>query len=102
MKWGRKYARGDDVDVEKFGSAVVQWWLTIQPTVRKNWPPVYDTLPDDFSFSYFRRCGPNGTFLMILCLGWWANALTPGMDFTTFDLVVRDVRWVLEQVASQA
>ena len=101
MKWGRKYSRGNKVDVDKFGPAVLQWWLTIQPTGRKDWPPVYNTLPDNFSFDYFNHGGPNGTFLMILCLGWWANALTPGMDFTTFDLVVSDVRWVLEKIASQ-
>jgi len=102
MKWGRKYSRGDKVDAEKFGAAVLQWWLTIQPTARKSWPPVRDTLPDDFSFDYFNHGGPNSTFLMILCLGWWANALGPGMDFTNFDLVVSDVCWVLEQIASRA
>ena len=102
MKWGRSYSRGNNVDAEKFGSAVLQWWLTIQPTTRKDWPPVYGTLSDDFSFDYFKHGGPNGTFLMILCLGWWAGALTPGMDFTAFDLVVSDVRWVLERIAAQA
>ena len=102
MKWGRKYPRGDTVDAEKFGKAVLQWWLTIQPITRKNWPPVYNTLPDDFSFNYFNHGGPNGTFLMILCLGWWANSLAPGMDFTDFNSVVGDVQWVLEQIASQA
>lgn len=102
MKWGRKHSRGDDIDAGKFGAAVLQWWLTIQPIVRKDWPPVYNPLPDHFSFDYFNHSGPNGTFLMILCLCWWANALTPGMDFTAFNLVVGDVYWVLEQIANQA
>jgi len=102
MKWARDYSRGDKVDAGKFGAAVIQWWLTIQPTTRKNWPPTYDALPDDFSFNYFNRGGPNGAFLMILCLGWWANALTPSTDFTDFNLVVGDVHWVLEQIASRA
>jgi len=102
MKWGRKYSRGDKVNAEKFGVGVVKWWLTIQPTARKDWPPTYGVLPDDFSFNYFNHGGPNGTFLMIICLGWWANALAPGMDFTDFDLVVSDVHWVLSQIASQA
>ena len=101
MKWGRKYARGDNVDPEKFGAAVLQWWLTIQPTTRKNWPPVYNALPDNSRFDFFNHGGPNGVFLMILCLGWWANALAPGMDFTNFNLVVGDVHWVLEQIAGQ-
>jgi hypothetical protein len=100
MKWGRKYSRGENIDAEKFGAAVVQWWLTIQPTTRKTWPPVYDAVPDGFSFNYFNHGGPNGTFLMILCLGWWANALSPGMDFTDFNLVVSDVHWVLERIAA--
>ena len=102
MKWGRKYSRGENVDAEKFGAAVLQWWLTIQPTARKSWPPVYDTLPENFSFNYFNHGGPNGAFLMILCLGWWANALAPGMDFTDFNLVVGDVHYILERIASQA
>jgi hypothetical protein len=101
MKWGRKYSRGDNVDAREFGAAVMLWWLTIQPTTRKDWPPARGPFPDDFSFNYFNHGGPNGVFLMVLCLGWWANALTPDMDFTNFDVVVNDVRWVLEQIASR-
>jgi len=100
MKWARDYSRGDNVDAGKFGTAVLEWWLTIQPTSRKAWPPVYDDPP--LSFDYFNRGGPNGVFLMILCLGWWANALDETMDFTSFDLVVSDVCWVLEQIAGSA
>ena len=102
MKWARDYSRGDNVDAGQFGTAVLQWWLTIQPTSRKSWPPVYNNLPGDTSFDYFNRGGPNGAFLMILCLGWWASALDEGMDCTNFNLVVDDVGWVLEQVASKA
>jgi hypothetical protein len=102
MKRGRTYSRGDDVDAEKFGKAVLKWWLTIQPTTRKTWPPVYGALPNDFSFRFFNHAGPNGVFLMVLCLGWWANALEPGMDFADFNLVVSDVHWVLEKIASGA
>ena len=102
QKWARKYSRGDNVDATKFGAAVLKWWLTIQPTTRKQWPPTYEPLPNDFSFDYFNRGGPNGVFLMILCLGWWANALTADMDLTDYSLVVNDVRWVLEQIPSQA
>ena len=102
MKWGRKYSRGSNVDPKKFGAAVLKWWLTIQPVTRKNWPPVYDSLSDDFSFNYFNHGGPNSTFLMILCLGWWAKALDLGMDFMEFDMVVNDVHWVLSQIANRA
>ena len=102
MKYHRNYSRGDNVDAEEFGKRVLDWWLTIQPTTRKEWPPVNDSLPSDFSFNYFNHGGPNGVFLMILCLGWWANALTPGMNFTDFELVVGDVQFVFEQIASEA
>ena len=101
MKYARDFSRGENVDVEKFGAAVMGWWLTIQPTTRKAWPPTYEPLPEDFSFDYFNRGGPNGVFLMILCLSWWANALTPKTDHTNFKLVVHDVHWVLEQIASR-
>ena len=102
MKYARDFSRGDNVDAEKFGEAVVQWWITIQPTTRKVWPPTYAPLPEGFSFDYFNRGGPNRVFLMILCLAWWANALTTDTDHTTFRLVVHDVRWVLEQVSRHA
>jgi hypothetical protein len=100
MKHGRDFSRGEQVDAEKFGSAVVEWWLTIQPITRKAWPPTYEPLPEGFSFDYFNRGGPNAVFLVILCLTWWANALTPDTDNTSFKLVVHDVHWVLEQIAS--
>ena len=102
QKWARGYSRGDNVDAERFGTAVLKWWLTIQPTTRKQWPPTHNPLPNDFSFDYFNRGGPNGVFLVILCLGWWANALTADMDLTNYTLVTNDVRWVLEQIASRA
>ena len=99
MKYARDFSRGDEVDAEKFGAAVIKWWLTIQPTTRQAWPPTYGRLPDDFSFEYFNRGGPNGAFLVILCLLWWANALVPNTDHTNFRLVVHDVHYVLEQIA---
>ena len=100
MKYGWDFTCGDAVDVESFGRKVIEWWLTIQPTTRKAWPPTYGPLPKDFSFNYFKCGGPNGVFLVILCLTWWANALTTDTSHTSFQLVVHDVRWVLEQVAS--
>ena len=100
MKYARDFSRGYDVDPEKFGANVIKWWLTIQPTTRKAWPPSYEPLPDGFSFQYFNRGGPNGVFLVILCLLWWANSLSATVDHTSFGLIVHDVRWVLNQVAS--
>lgn len=102
QKWARKYARGDDVDAKVFGPAVIRWWRTIQPTTRKQWPPTYDPLPEDFSFDYINRGGPNGVFLIILCLGWWANALTMDAGINDYTLVVNDVSWALEQLANQS
>jgi hypothetical protein len=102
QKWVRSYSRGENVDAESFGTAVVQWWITIQPTTQKQWPPTYAPLPHNFSFDYFNHGGPNGVFLMVLCLGWWVNALTADTDLTDYTLVVNDVRWVLKQIASRA
>ena len=39
---------------------------------------------------------------MVLCLGWWANALTADMDLSDYALVVNDVCWVLKQIAIRA
>ena len=102
MKYARDFSRGDNVDAEAFGAVVIQWWLTIQPTTCKVWPPTYEQLPEDFSFEYFNCGGPNGVSLMMLCLLWWANALSVDMDHRNFVLVVHDVHWVLEQIASCA
>ena len=102
QKWARKFSRGDNVNAKEFGAAVIKWWITIQPTTRKQWPPTYNALPDDFSFDYFNRGGPNGVFLVILCLGWWANALSADTDITDYALVLYDVSWVLGQLAAKA
>ena len=102
MKRAQDFSWGDKVDAEKFGAQVLAWWITIQPTTRKAWPPSYEPLPDNFSFEYFKRGGPNGVFLVILCLSWWANALTADTDHTSFRQVVHNVRWVLQQVAAHA
>ena len=102
MNCHRDFKRSDHVDAEGFGARVTEWWLTIQPTARKEWPPTYKPLPEDYSFEYFECGGPNGVFLVVLCLSWWANALTPGMDHTNFGLVVHDVHWTLQQIASRA
>lgn len=102
MKNAWDFLRGDNIDTEKFGAKVLEWWLTIQPTTCKAWPPSYGPLPGDFSFNYFNRSGPNGVFLMILCLSWWANVLGTNTNHTNFKLVVNDICWVLEQIASHA
>jgi hypothetical protein len=102
MKNGRDFSRGSNVDAEKFGKTVTEWWRTIQPTTRKTWPPSQHPVSEDFSFEYFNRGGPNGVFLMILCLSWWANTLSTETDNTYFKVVVHDVCWVLEQIASRA
>lgn len=60
------------------------------------------TTPGGFFIDYFNRGGPNGAFLVILCLSWWANALTIDTDYNNFKLIVHDVHWVLEQIASRA
>ena len=102
MKYARDFRRGNSVDPETFGAKVLGWWITIQPTTRKAWPPSHEQPSADLSFDYFKRGGPNGTFLMILCLSWWASALDINTDLTNFRLVVDDVRWVFEQIASRA
>ena len=102
QKWHRDFTRGNNVDSEKFGNSVVTWWLTIQPTTRKQWPPVHDLPPNNLSFDYFNCGGPNGVFLVILCLGWWANSLDVNKNLTDYMMVVNDVRWVLEQIATRA
>ena len=84
----------------KFSVAVLKWWLTIQLTMQKQWPLAYNPLPNGFSFNYFNHRGPNGVFLMILCLRWWANALTVDMDLTNYLLVMNNVYWVLKQIVN--
>ena len=100
MKYGCDFSRGDNVDAGTFGAKFLEWWITIQPTTCKGWPPTYDQLPKGFSFNYLNRGGPNGVFLVVLYLVWWANVLTPTTDHMSFGLVLNDVHWVLEQVAS--
>jgi hypothetical protein len=87
MKNARDFSRGYNVDAAKFGALSSEWWLTIQPTTRKAWPPTYEQLPEDFSFDFFNRGGPNGVFLVISA---FCGGLTHSPPTWTHKLVVHD------------
>ena len=101
MKYARDFRHSNSVDPETFGAKVLGWWLTIQPTTCKAWPLSHEPPSVDLSFNYFKRGGPNGTFLMILCLLWWASALDINTDLMNFKLVVDNICWFFKQIASR-
>jgi len=50
------------------------------------------------------KAGPNGLYLVMLTLSWWAWAIeksTATVPYTEFDLAVADVEWVLSNIDHQ-
>ena len=46
MNCHRDFECSDHIDAERFSAWVTEWWLTIQPTTRKEWPLTYKPLPE--------------------------------------------------------
>jgi hypothetical protein len=61
------------------------------------WPPPRD-LPDDTDWSGLRRGGPNGVFLIMMSLSWWAHHATSPALVAEFDNVVEDVNWAFTSI----
>lgn len=65
-----------NIDLASFPDEVRQWWKTTQPSWRmpndsvSDWP-LSRKVPPGKDWACSRRGGPNGLFLVIMCLFWW-------------------------------
>jgi hypothetical protein len=78
-----------------------KWWIAIQPEWRltdEHWPLLRE-VPLGSDWSSFLCGGPNGLFLVILTLFWWAQATQTDHSQEEFLSAVSDVHWVMTQVS---
>jgi hypothetical protein len=90
------------VDVEKYGSSFMAWWLALQPEWR---------IADDGSFNYevpkdeewlvLHKGGAAGLYTVVVALSWWVRALTPEIVSFRAWGAVHDVQWVIEQISTK-
>lgn len=76
-----------------FGETVRHWWQCLQPEWRGS--SMSRDPPANHSWVQYKVGGPNGLFLVVMCLSWWVQRLTE--DRADFTAVVDDFTWVLTQ-----
>ena len=71
------------VDLRSFPAQVREWWAAIQPSwripVTSEWPLLRD-VPEGEDWSCIKKGGPNGLFLVVMCLYWLHEAAKEGDD----------------------
>jgi hypothetical protein len=77
-----------------FSKALGKYWVKLQPDWRGN--SLSRNAPQDHSWAQYAVPGPNGLFLIIICLSWWLPILED-QDREKFFALTEDVAWVLVQ-----
>jgi len=99
---GRKYSKKSMPvvgDVCRYQEDWVRWWTASQPKWRstESWPfPKGNEGGGDWAG--FPARGPNGVFLAIMAISWWAQAIVSAEDFVLFEEAVDDIHWVIQQL----
>jgi len=96
--WGRgrqnlKNSPGIE-DGKAFGKTLIKYWTSLQPSWRG--PGLSKNVPNDHVWATYAVPGPNGLFLIIVCISWWIRVLD-GSDHAKFFGLLDDVTWVLTQ-----
>ncbi|EMD31062.1 hypothetical protein CERSUDRAFT_78405 [Gelatoporia subvermispora B] len=100
--YGRHYEKTPPMikDAGETGCAFLKWWNVLQPPFRdtSQWP--YPRYRDGESYwGLVAGGGKNGMFLVILYLWWWSQVTNTPDERGEFRAAVRDVKWVLIEVA---
>lgn len=77
-----------------FPNAVRNWWLQLQPEWRGSF--LSRDTPADHSWFDFQVGGPNGLFLVIVCMSWWLPSVTTETS-ADFASLAEDIAWTLAQ-----
>ena len=89
------------IDLATFPGAVRVWWITIQPEWRGSEWPLTRLIPDTEDWSSMKVGGPNGLFLVIMCLYWWRYLVKERSNEVTcaeFLSVLEDVTFILRAI----
>jgi hypothetical protein len=97
MQRHRRYDLFPDVKAAEFGVEWHKWWRFIQPGWRTDETRV---LPDAADWAALASGGPNGLFLVIMSLSWWARAdkIQSNKVSDKFMLAVDEVHWVMTEI----
>jgi len=65
-----------------------------------SWPPSRAPPPLGVDWGRLSRAGPNGFFLVMLTLAWWAETVGKSKipQYAEFEVAVEDVNWVLSEM----
>ena len=92
-----------EVDADEFGSSFMAWWIAIQPDWRLSDDAtfIYD-VPNGEDWHQLNKGGSAGLYTVVVALSWWVGALPAEPPCSHAWSVVRDVRWVIDQVYKKA
>lgn len=106
VPWWTKCARRmskipTNIDLDSFPDEVRRWWKTTLPAWRvssdgSEWP-LSREVPEGEGWRDARRGGPNGLFLIVMCLYWWrcvSQAEGDRVAYAEYLSVVDDVSFV--------
>ena len=102
MKRKRRIENVPTIKATEFAMQWQKWWIAMQPKWRltdQDWPLLREA-PDAADWSSFLCGGPNGLFLVVLTLFWWARAVQTDRSQEDFLSAVADVHWVMTQVST--
>ena len=87
------------LDATAYGSKWVAWWTESQPQPQGMgvWPLLRDVV-SDVSWHKFPAHGPNGLFLAVMAMSWWARAVKSADDVPLFEDAVGDLHWVIQEL----
>ena len=87
------------LDATAYGSKWVEWWTESQPQPRGTgvWPLPKDIV-SDISWRKFPAHGPNGLFLAVMAMSWWAHAVKSADNVPLFEGAVGDLHWVIQEL----
>jgi len=70
---------------------------------KASWPPSRALPSPNVDWGRLSRVGPNGFFLVMLTLAWWAETVGKSTTprYAEFEVAIKDVHWVLSEMIEQ-
>lgn len=93
-----------NINLTTFSGEVTKWWASIQPSWRT--PNGADEhlshdVPETEDWDCLLKGGPNGLFLVVMCLYWWRHIATEEKDSLTlsqYQFVAEDLVFVFTNI----
>ncbi|KAF9785266.1 hypothetical protein BJ322DRAFT_1108719 [Thelephora terrestris] len=100
IHWAREHDSTPSItNVQQFHGKWVAWWRIYQPKWRmtETWP---FTQGDAKGKDWARPnvTGLSGLFPVVISMCWWAASMTSDSERRAFDVAVKDLRWVIENL----